>query len=170
MHEYNVEGDVGLPRLIGAARSAVGTNNGGERRGQLGAKERRLKEWIPEPRSAPIVPPSTCLLDQCATGPRPSPCGNTNTGATGAGGLLYAAGHREIMAIPPQLAQTIKGRGGLKDSSFNQTICYCPGPIGVGTIKENYKFTTLPKSQGTRTPIRLPMLSHINVFREPIKT
>lgn len=54
----------------------------------------------------------------------PPPCGNTNVGVTGAGGLLYAAGHREIMAIPPQLAQTIKGRGGSEDSSFNQTIVW----------------------------------------------
>lgn len=39
-------------------------------------------------------------------------------------GFLYAAGHREIMAIPPQLAHTIKGIGGSKDSSFNQTIVW----------------------------------------------
>ncbi len=58
------------------------------------------------------------------TGPCPSPCGNSNAGVTGVGGLLYAAGHREIMAIPPQLAHTIKGRGGSKDSSFNQAIVW----------------------------------------------
>lgn len=61
---------------------------------------------------------------QCVTGPCPSPCGNSNAGVTRAGGLLYAAGHREIMAIPPQLAHTIKGRGGSKDSSFNQAIVW----------------------------------------------
>lgn len=54
----------------------------------------------------------------------PPPVGTLNAGVTGAGGLLYAAGHREIIAIPPQLAHTIKGRGGSKDSSFNQTIVW----------------------------------------------
>ena len=35
---------------------------GGERRGQLGAKERRLEVWTLQPRSAPAARPSTCLL------------------------------------------------------------------------------------------------------------
>lgn len=71
--------------------------------------------------------PVLCLLllspDQCASGACPSPCGNPHAGVTRAGGLLYV-GHREIMAIPPQLAHTIKERRGSEDSSFNQAIVW----------------------------------------------
>lgn len=35
---------------------------GGERRGQLGAKERRLQEWILQPALRTRCPPSTCML------------------------------------------------------------------------------------------------------------
>lgn len=56
----------------------------------------------------------------------PPPVGTLTPGVTGAErrGLLYTAGHREIMAIPPQLALTIKGRGSLEDSSFNQAFVW----------------------------------------------
>lgn len=74
--------------------------------------------------SEPVLWLLSLSLDQCMTGPYPSPCGNPHAGVTRAGGLLYAAGHREIMAIPPQLAYTIKARGGSEDSSFNQAIVW----------------------------------------------
>lgn len=74
--------------------------------------------------SEPVLWLLSLSLDQCMTSPCPSPCGNPHVGVTRAGGLLYAAGHREIMAIPPQLAYTIKARGGSEDSSFNQAIVW----------------------------------------------
>lgn len=67
------------------------------------------------------------FVDQCVSSPCPSPCGNPRCRANWAvegGGVLYAAGRTEIMAIPPQLAHTIKGRGDLEDSSFNQAIVW----------------------------------------------
>lgn len=47
---------------LGPCARPSGQIMGGERSGQLGAKERRLQEWILEPALRPRCPPSTCLL------------------------------------------------------------------------------------------------------------
>ncbi|CAB1424511.1 unnamed protein product [Pleuronectes platessa] len=72
------------------------------------------KEWFKCEASVCDRPMSLPLWEPC------------NAGVTRAegGGILYAAGHREIMAIPPQLAHTIEERGGSEDSSFNQAIVW----------------------------------------------